>query len=103
MRKGCPQAALSHIRRPTFPRLQARHSVTILTELSDIMGIVPRRNMSEYRADERHQNDALPEPESFVLWLRRLWPLYCLLAVVVTFGYALYDAYQIDGDAVAYM
>ena len=37
------------------------------------------------------------------LWLRRLWPLYCLLAVVATFGYALWDPYQIDGDAVAYM
>jgi hypothetical protein len=36
-------------------------------------------------------------------WLRRLWPFYCLLAALVTFGYALYDPYQIDGDAVAYM
>jgi hypothetical protein len=35
--------------------------------------------------------------------LRRLWPLYCLLAAVVTFGYALWDPYQIDGDAVSYM
>lgn len=37
------------------------------------------------------------------LWLRRLWPLYCLLTIFVTFGYALWDPYQIDGDAVAYM
>jgi hypothetical protein len=35
--------------------------------------------------------------------LRRLWPLYCFFAALVTFGYALYDSYQIDGDAVAYM
>ena len=36
-------------------------------------------------------------------WLRRLWPCYCLLAALVTYGYALWDPYQIDGDAVAYM
>lgn len=36
-------------------------------------------------------------------WLRRLWPLCCLLTILVTFGYALWDPYQIDGDAVAYM
>ncbi len=35
--------------------------------------------------------------------LRRLFPLYCLLTAVITFGYALYDAYQVDGDAIAYM
>jgi hypothetical protein len=35
--------------------------------------------------------------------LRRLWPLCCLLTILVTFGYALWDPYQIDGDAVAYM
>jgi hypothetical protein len=35
--------------------------------------------------------------------LRLLWPAYCALAVFTTFGYALYDPYQIDGDAVAYM
>ena len=44
-----------------------------------------------------------PEPNRFAYWLRRLWPLYCLLAALATFGYALYDPYQIDGDAVAYM
>jgi hypothetical protein len=55
--------------------------------------------MSEHRADERH----VVEAGSFVPWLRRLWPIYCLLAVLATFGYALYDSYQIDGDAVAYM
>ena len=36
-------------------------------------------------------------------WLRRLWPLYCFLTIAATFGYALYEPYQIDGDAVAYM
>ena len=35
--------------------------------------------------------------------LRRFFPFYCALAALVTFGYALYDDYQIDGDAVAYM
>ncbi len=35
--------------------------------------------------------------------MRRLWPAYCVLAALVTFGYALWDPYQIDGDAVAYM
>jgi hypothetical protein len=44
-----------------------------------------------------------PEPTRLAHWLRRLWPLYCFLAALVTFGYALYDGYQIDGDAVAYM
>jgi hypothetical protein len=44
-----------------------------------------------------------PEPTRLANWLRRLWPLYCFLAALVTFGYARYDGYQIDGDAVAYM
>jgi hypothetical protein len=44
-----------------------------------------------------------PEPNPVTLWLRRLWPAYCVLAALVTFGYALWDPYQIDGDAVAYM
>ena len=35
--------------------------------------------------------------------LRRCFPFYCVLAALITFGYALYDRYQIDGDAVAYM
>ena len=35
--------------------------------------------------------------------LRRFFPLYCLLTAAITFGYALYDAYQLDGDAIAYM
>lgn len=47
--------------------------------------------------------DISPEPTRLSYWLRRLWPLYCFLAALVNFGYALYDSYQIDGDAVAYM
>jgi hypothetical protein len=35
--------------------------------------------------------------------LRRFFPFYCLLTALVTFGYALYDPYAIDGDAIAYM
>jgi hypothetical protein len=35
--------------------------------------------------------------------LRRFFPFYCVLTAVVTFGYARYDAYQLDGDAVNYM
>ena len=35
--------------------------------------------------------------------LRRLFPAYCLLAALVTFGFALYDPFQVDGDAIAYM
>lgn len=59
--------------------------------------------MSEYQPQEEHPHDDLPGSRSFSVWLRRLWPLYCLLAALATFGYALYDSYQIDGDAVAYM
>ncbi len=44
-----------------------------------------------------------PEPTPLSHWLRRLWPFYCFLAILVNFGYALYDSYQIDGDAVSYM
>ncbi|WP_158794524.1 hypothetical protein [Granulicella sp. L60] len=44
-----------------------------------------------------------PEPTRLPYWMRRLWPAYCLLAALATFGYALYDPYQIDGDAVSYM
>jgi hypothetical protein len=62
--------------------------------------------------DDRHKHitgepprmtDNSPEPNRLSYWLRRLWPLYCFLAALATFGYALYDSYQIDGDAVAYM
>jgi hypothetical protein len=48
------------------------------------------------------QEDALDALRIRTL-LRRFFPFYCALAALVTFGYALYDSYQIDGDAVAYM
>ena len=35
--------------------------------------------------------------------LRRFFPIYCALTALITFGYALWDGYQLDGDAVAYM
>ena len=44
-----------------------------------------------------------PEPSPLHDWLRRLWPFYCLLTALATFGYVLWDGYQIDGDAVSYM
>lgn len=47
--------------------------------------------------------DTTLEPSPLQSWLRRFWPVYCALAALVTFGYALWDPYQIDGDAVAYM
>ena len=47
--------------------------------------------------------DTSLESNPLQYWLRRLWPAYCVLAALVTFGYALWDPYQIDGDAVAYM
>jgi hypothetical protein len=61
-----------------------------------MMEETPRRNSASMTV-------TTPEPNRLPYWLRRLWPLYCFLAALVTFGYALYDAYQIDGDAVAYM
>ncbi len=48
------------------------------------------------------QKDHLEETAISTL-LRRFFPFYCALAALATFGYALYDGYQIDGDAVAYM
>jgi hypothetical protein len=44
-----------------------------------------------------------PEASPISTLLRRFFPLYCVLAALVTFGYALYDTFQIDGDAIAYM
>jgi len=35
--------------------------------------------------------------------LRRLFPLYCILIALITFGYALWDTFQLDGDAINYM
>jgi hypothetical protein len=36
-------------------------------------------------------------------FLRRFFPIYCALTALIIFGYALWDGYQLDGDAVAYM
>jgi hypothetical protein len=44
-----------------------------------------------------------PEAFPIPILLRRFFPFYCALAALVTFGYARYDAFQIDGDAIAYM
>jgi hypothetical protein len=45
----------------------------------------------------------ISEASAIAALLRRFFPLYCLIAALVTFGYARYDSYQLDGDAVAYM
>jgi len=47
--------------------------------------------------------DEVSEALPVAALVRRFFPLYCALAALVTFGYALYDTYQLDGDAVAYM
>lgn len=43
------------------------------------------------------------EPTDVSHLLRRLFPFFCVLVALVTFGYALYDQFQIDGDAIDYM
>ncbi len=58
---------------------------------------------SPAQANPGPRSIAHPPPSSLSTWLRRFFPFYCLLTVLVTFGYALYDSYQLDGDAVAYM
>jgi hypothetical protein len=35
--------------------------------------------------------------------LDRFFLVYCLLVAIATFGYAIYDPFQIDGDAISYM
>jgi hypothetical protein len=44
-----------------------------------------------------------PREDTSAPLLRRFFPLYCIFAAAVTFGFALYDRFQLDGDAVAYM
>ena len=51
------------------------------------------------QADSGPHQDASP----ISTLLRRFFPFYCVLAALVPFGYALYEPFQIDGDAVAYM
>jgi hypothetical protein len=56
-----------------------------------------------YSASDLKSSALFSEEVAVQHWLRRLWPVYCVLAALVTFGYALFDPYQVDGDAVAYM
>ena len=56
--------------------------------------------------DVREQTSPPPKSASeapILILLHRLFPLYCALLALITYGYALYDPYQIDGDAIAYM
>jgi 4-amino-4-deoxy-L-arabinose transferase-like glycosyltransferase len=43
------------------------------------------------------------EPSGVSHLLRRFFPIFCALVALVTLGYALYDPFQIDGDAINYM
>lgn len=43
------------------------------------------------------------EPSGISQILRRFFPFLCVLVALVTYGYALYDQFQIDGDAINYM
>ena len=56
-----------------------------------------------YSHYEQPTTESSLQQSSLQNWLRRFWPVYCLLAALSTFGYALWDNYQIDGDAVSYM
>ena len=64
------------------------------------MGAITPAGAIAARGDAR---DDQPDSSSFALLMRRFFPIYCALLALITFGYARYDAYQIDGDAVAYM
>jgi multisubunit Na+/H+ antiporter MnhF subunit len=55
------------------------------------------------QADPGPRSIAREDASPLSTLLRRFFPVYCVLAALLTFGYALYDSYQIDGDAVAYM
>jgi hypothetical protein len=63
--------------------------------------IIPMEATSQVNPGDP-QKDHLEERAISTL-LRRFFPFYCALAALVTFGYAIYDGYQLDGDAVAYM
>lgn len=43
------------------------------------------------------------ETSGCLFLLPRFFPFFCVLVAVVTGGYALYDQFQIDGDAIGYM
>jgi hypothetical protein len=55
------------------------------------------------QADSGPRSIAREDASAISNLLRRFFPFYCVLAALVPFGYALYDNFQIDGDAVAYM
>src|SRR5208283_1763743 len=63
--------------------------------------IIPMEATSQ--GNPRDPREDASEASAIRTLLRRFFPFYCALAALVTFGYALYDGYQIDGDAVAYM
>jgi hypothetical protein len=44
-----------------------------------------------------------PREDTSATLLRCFFPFYCFLAAAVTFGFTLYDRFQLDGDAIAYM
>ncbi len=50
-----------------------------------------------------HMMQTQPETSSLHRWLRRFWPVYCLLVALAVFAHTRFDPYQIDGDAVSYM
>ena len=76
---------------------------------SAVNGLCDNQRMEA--ASQVNPSEADPGPRSIAredatpisTLLRRFFPLYCALAALVTFGYALYDNFQLDGDAVAYM
>ncbi|GAC1419403.1 MAG: hypothetical protein NVSMB62_12070 [Acidobacteriaceae bacterium] len=45
----------------------------------------------------------VPNPSAISALLRRLFPLYCLLSALATFGFARYATFNVDGDGIAYM
>jgi hypothetical protein len=53
--------------------------------------------------DVEVQPEPATRPAATTALLRRWFPLYCLLVAAVTFGYALWDTFQLDGDAINYM
>jgi hypothetical protein len=48
-------------------------------------------------------SSSVTQDSSSARMLRRLFPVCCIAVALVTFGFALYDSFQVDGDAIAYM
>ena len=53
--------------------------------------------------DVQPEANVVPAVASPAAALRRWFPLYVVLIAAVTFGYALWDIFQLDGDAINYM